>query len=147
MAQKLLKPKEEAAWTGLIKAHQVVLDRVESALKRQGFPPLVWYDVLLELHRMPDGRLRLTEIGEATLLKKFNVTRLVDRMEADGLVRREVCAEDGRGAYATITAKGRNLRERMRPVYHAAVRQHFLEHFKDDEIARLATLLNRLVEY
>ncbi|MGP0566246.1 MarR family winged helix-turn-helix transcriptional regulator [Nitrospina sp. 32_T5] len=146
MAAKYLTQLEETAWTGLIKGHQVAMDRVESALKRQGFPPLVWYDVLLELSRVTGGRLRLTEIGEATLLKKFNVTRLIDRMAAEGLVRREACVEDARGAYAAITAKGRKLQQRMRPVYHAAVRRHFMECFRKEEVSVLADLFQRLLK-
>ncbi len=92
-----------------MRAQQLLLGHVEAELKRNGLPPLVWYDVLLELQRQPDGRLRLAEIGKQVLLSKYNVTRLVDRLENKGLVEREPCEDDARGAYAAITEDGRAL--------------------------------------
>ncbi len=145
MAEKTtLTAAETGAWTGLVRAGQGVLDRIEAELKRNGLPALAWYDVLLELNREADGRLRLNELGGRVLLRKDNVTRLVDRLEARALVKREPCHEDARGAFAVITGEGRALVERMWPVYRDAVRTHFLGHFSEAEIARLAELMKRI---
>ena len=67
------------AWARLVRVSQACLDEVEADLKAAGFPPLVWYDVLLELRRAEDGRLRLNDIGGKILLSKSNATRVVDR--------------------------------------------------------------------
>ena len=137
---------ETGAWTGLIRASQVMLDHIAAELKRHELPALAWYDVLLELGRGPGGRLRLNELGDKVLLSKFNVTRLVDRMESRGLVKREPCKEDARGSYAAITGEGRALCRRMWPVYHGAVRERFLEHFSDEELSHMTKMMRRIVD-
>ena len=133
------------AWARLIRASQDHLARVESDLKAGGFPPLVWYDVLLELRRAPDGRLRLSEIGGKILLGKSNVTRVVDRLEARGLARREDCPSDRRGAFAVLTAAGRELLAQMWPAYRRSLAKHFGARLTEAEAARLAALLGKLV--
>ena len=75
----------ELAWVLLVRAQQILLGRVETRLKEAGLPPLSWYDVLLELGRDPESDLRQYEIGERVLLNKHNLSRLIDRLESDGL--------------------------------------------------------------
>ncbi|MDA2919338.1 MarR family transcriptional regulator [Desulfobacterota bacterium AH_259_B03_O07] len=135
---------ETQAWVGLVKSQQTLLDKVEAELKRHGFPPFSWYDVLLELDLKSEGRLRFNEIGKRVLISKYNVTRLLYRLEEHGLVRREACVEDGRGTYAVITKKGRDLRRRMWPVYREGVRKHFLSHFNTKELSQLVEFMRRI---
>jgi len=145
MASKKLTDAEIGAWAGTIRAVHLALEKVESALKAAGLPPLAWYDVLLELGRAPSGRLRLNELGERVLLTKSNATRLVDRLEAAGLATREACPDDARGAFAAITPKGRTVMRRMWPVYHDTLRACFLDHLGERETARLAKSMRRVV--
>ena len=133
------------AWARLIRAQQVALGGVESALKREGLPPLVWYDILLELERAPGGALRHKEIEREMLLERYSVTRIVERMSRQGLVRRAPSTEDGRGAVAIITDEGKALRRRMAPVYAAAVHDLFGRHFAEEDLARLDEYLGRLI--
>ena len=135
---------ETSAWVGLVRAQQYLLSKVEEALKQEGFPPLTWYDVLWELDRAPDGSLRLNEIGKRVLLDKYNVTRLVQRLEDEGLVTRNACPIDGRGVFACITDKGRKLRKAMWPVYERAVSENFLSRFGKREIAELGKFMDRI---
>jgi DNA-binding MarR family transcriptional regulator len=132
------------AWARLVRAQQVLLERVEAALKKAGLPPLRWYDVLLELHRAGSKGLRQFEIGAAVLLSKHNVSRLLDRLEKEKLLERYVCEEDGRGARVQITAAGSDLVKRMWPVYGAAITEHFAQYFSKIELKQLTTLLGRL---
>lgn len=143
----LPKPGKTAikAWARLMRAQQAVLGRVEADLKAAGLPPLGWYDVLLELARTDDGRLRQFEIGERVLLSKFNVSRLLDRLEAEGLVKRQSCKEDRRGADVVITRAGRELQKKMWPVYEGAIAQHFARRYTDKEAEQLGELLRRLL--
>lgn len=134
---------ETSAWTGLLRSQQYLVGEVEDALKDEGFPPLPWYDVLWELDKSPGGTLRLNEIGKRVLLDKYNVTRLVQRLENEGLVKRLPCPQDGRGVFASITPKGKKLREKMWPVYERTVKKKFLSKFARTEIARLDSLLKR----
>lgn len=133
------------AWARLVRAQQGALKLVENDLKRAGFPPLAWYDVLLELERAADGRLRPRDIQKHMLLKRYSVTRLVERMERDGLVDRLGCADDGRGAVVRITQKGRRLRRKMWPVYAAAIEISFAARFSEDELSSLSGLLGRIL--
>lgn len=135
---------QTSAWTGLVKAQQHLLNKVGEALKANRLPPLTWYDVLWELDRHPDGSLRLNELGKKVLLDKYNVTRLVQRLEQEGLVSRTACPIDGRGIFACITEKGRRLRKEMWPVYERTVREHFLSKFGEKEIAELDNFVKRI---
>ena len=132
------------AWVRLVRAQQAALGGVEAALKQAGFPPLVWYDVLLELERAPGGSLRHKDIERKMLLQRYSVTRIVERMEQERLVERRPCPDDARGAMAAITEKGRTLRRKMWPVYREAVHRNFTHHFAAGELSTLETLLGRL---
>ncbi|MCC7348877.1 MAG: MarR family transcriptional regulator, partial [Variibacter sp.] len=68
------------AWARLVRVQQGLLAAVEADLKAAGFPPLAWYDALLELSRAPEGRLRPLELEKAMLLPQYGMSRLVDRL-------------------------------------------------------------------
>lgn len=135
-----------AAWARLLRAAETALDGVQQDLKRAGLPPLAWYDVLLELGRESRrGKgLRQRDLQAEMLLTSYNLSRLIDRMEAEGLVRREPCVEDGRGALVVVTDKGRALKRRMWPIYAKAIAARFSERFAEAELAALAELLRKL---
>lgn len=133
------------AWLNLVRAQQLLLEQIEADLKAAGLPPLRWYDVLLELHRAaPDG-MRQFEIGAAVLLSKYNVSRLLDRLEAEKLLERYTCESDGRGALVQITKKGHELLKQMWSVYGTAINAYFAGHFNKSELKQLASLLGRIV--
>ena len=132
------------SWARLVRAQQLLLERVEADLKAADRPPLRWYDVLLERHRAGRGGLRQFEIGAAVLLSKYNVSRLLDRLEREGLLVREACEADGRGAQVQITPSGRALLKRMWPVYQAAIKEHLAAHFSNAELKELALLLAKI---
>lgn len=132
------------AWVNLLRAQQGAFKAVESRLKRAGLPALAWYDVLLELERVADEGLRQRDIQKRMLLERYNVTRLVDRLVDAGLVTREPCAEDARGAVVKITDQGLALRKTMWPVYAGAVEKEFSVKFSERELETFARLLRRL---
>ena len=139
---------EEAvtAWARLVRAEQTVLAKIEAALKDAGFPSLVWYDVLLELGRSEDRRLRPVELERRTLLAQYNASRLIDRMEQAGLVKREAHPEDGRGQLVAITAEGRALQKRMWKIYGPAIAAHVGSKLQTAEAKELARLLQKLID-
>jgi len=132
------------AWARLIRAQKTALENVEKDLKKSGYPPLVWYDVLLELERSKNGMLRHGDLNAELLLPKHNLSRLIDRMEKQALVSRKTCTSDKRGSFVCITQKGRNLRKKMWPTYEAAIVRHFANRFSADETKVLAQLLARI---
>lgn len=140
-------PSDEAvtAWTRLVRAEQTVLGKIEAELKAADLPPLSWYDVLLELSRAEDGRLRPLELEHRTLLAQYNTSRLIDRMEKAGLVERLPHPEDGRGQLVAITAEGRALQKRIWKVYGPAIARHVGERLRAVEAIELARLLQKLI--
>src|SRR5256885_658148 len=111
------------AWVRLERAHRAALTTVEARLKEAGLPALAWYDVLLELERAGTSGLRPFELQKAMLFAQYNLSRLVDRLEAAGHVAKQVSEDDGRGQLITITKSGRAMRRRIWPVYAAAIEE------------------------
>src|SRR5207244_3752252 len=101
-----LEEHELGTWRALLSAHAAVVGRVEGDLAAAGLPPLGWYDVLWALYRASGRRLRMGELAGAVVLSRTGLTRLVDRVEADGCLRREPVPGDRRGAYAVLTRRG-----------------------------------------
>ncbi len=132
------------AWVRLLRSQQRIFKTVEGRLKQAGLPPLVWYDVLLELERSGDAGLRQRDIQRHTLLERYNVSRLVDRLEGAGLATRRPAADDGRGAVVTISPAGVAMRQAMWPVYEGAVADEVSAKLNDAELKILSGLLERL---
>jgi DNA-binding MarR family transcriptional regulator len=133
-----------AAWTRLLRAQQAAQSSIEAALKRARTPPLVWYDVLLELDRGPEGGMRPFELEPLLLLPQYGLSRLLDRMEAAGYLERRPCEADGRGQIIVITQPGREIRARMWPIYGAAISAAIGDRLSESEARELAALLAKL---
>ena len=132
-------------WTRLVRARHRALAAVEADLRRAGFPPLAWYDALLELRRAGPEGLRPYALEAAMLLAQYNLSRLVERLDAAGHLVRAPSPADGRGQVLTITASGRALLEAMWPAYAAAIQRHVGTRLEEAEAATLAGLLDRLL--
>lgn len=132
------------AWASLVRTEKALVDKVEERLKSAGFPPLDWYHVLYEVDRTPKGMLRQSGVQDRTQLAQYNVCRLVDRLEREGLVERHQCQLDGRNNVLVITAKGRALRRAMWPVYAAAIEENFGARLTQAEAELLARLLAKV---
>jgi DNA-binding MarR family transcriptional regulator len=137
-------PAQLAAWRAFLEAHARTIDVLSRELREAEDLPLTWYDVLVQLNEADERRLRMQELANAVLLSKSGLTRLIDRMERDGLVRREACPSDRRGTFAELTAAGhRRLREAA-PAHLRGVNEHFAELFDEEEAATLERLLRRV---
>jgi len=135
-----------SVWALFLTTHAVLLEQIELRLSQAGLPELSWYDVLWALERARERRLRMSELAHMTVISRSNVTRMVDRLEAAGLVARERAVEDRRGAFAVLTDAGRALRKAMWPVYAAAIRELFEQHLSEREAEQLAASLRRILE-
>jgi DNA-binding MarR family transcriptional regulator len=134
------------AWVRLVRAQRKALLGIEAEIKAAGFPPLAWYDILLELKRA-GGTVRPQEIEAKLLLAQHNVSRLIDRLAEAGLVERRPVPDDARGQTIAITAAGRDLQKRMWAVYGPAIHKHVGMPLGDDrEADALWKLLGRLTE-
>jgi len=125
------------AWRAFQLAHAVAVERVEAELDRAGLPAyLPWYDVLYALSAAPDRALRMRELASRVVVTRSWLSRVVDRLEVEGLVARRTCPSDRRGAFVVLTDAGAALLERARPAYEAAVQAHFTRHVPDLEALR-----------
>ena len=107
--------------------------------------PLNWYDVLLELHGA-DGRLRMQELGERVVLSRARVSRLVDELVAEGMVRREPDPKDGRATFAVMTTTGASALRAAAPHYLAGIERHFTSHLTPSEQRSITKGLTRVVD-
>jgi DNA-binding MarR family transcriptional regulator len=140
----LLSRQELGAWRGLLRVHARLTRSLDADLVREHDLPLSEYEVLLFLADSPEGGLRMSELADGVLLSRSGLTRLVDRMERDGLLRRERCPDDARGFLAIITPQGRELFDRARQTHLDGVRQLFLSHLSAEEQQMLAALWERV---
>ena len=133
-----------AAWRAFLNAHAVVIDRIEGDMRDAGVLPLGSYDVLVALLEAPERRLRLHELASRIVLSRSTLTRVVDRLEAEGLLARERVATDRRGAFAVLTARGRQALRRAWPIYERGIATHFARMLSDDEARVLTAALDRI---
>ena len=134
------------AWARLMRAQQIALNRLEIALKTAGLPPPVWHVLLLELERAGAPGMRPAELEKRLLIAQYNLSRLLDRMERDGLVRRSPFSGDGRGQVVEITPRGRSAQQQMWPIYTATIQALIGERLSEAEATMLSSLLGWLVD-
>ena len=140
-----LSPAELGAWRGMLRVHAALVKELDAELEAQHGLPVTSYDVLVNLAEAPDGRLRMRDLADAVLLSRSGLTRLVDRLEREGLLRRVPCPSDARGAFAEITPAGRDKLAEARPTHRAGVRARFLDRLEPAELERLAAALDRVL--
>jgi DNA-binding MarR family transcriptional regulator len=126
-------------------AHAVLMERVGADLVAATALPLGSYNVMRLLHEAPGGRLRLSELARAVHLTRSGVTRLANRLERAGVLRREGEARDRRGWCAVLTDRGRDELRRARAVFARAIAEHFGSYLSDGEAETLNVVLSRIV--
>ncbi len=134
---------ERRAWGAFLTRHARVARQLETDLMARSDLPLAEFDVLFQLGMAEGHRLRMNELADRVLLSRAGITRLVDRLVADGLVDRAKCPSDARGAFAVLTERGRLRLQETRPAHFAAVRRYFLESYTPAELETLAELMER----
>lgn len=142
---KELSSLELAAWRGLLRVHAQLVRELDDELQQAHGLPLHEYEVLLTLEAAPERQLRMTDLAGSVLLSQSGLTRLVDRLELEGLVERERCTADRRGLFAQLTDAGQARLEKARVTHLGGVRARFLSHFSDAELAVLAGLWERVL--
>lgn len=133
-------------WRTFLRAHARAIRELERELMAETGMPLGWYDVLLQLAEASDRRLRMAELADRVLLSRSGLTRLIDRLQAEGLVRREPSPDDARGTFTVLTADGFARLRGAAPVHLGGIRKHWLVHFSDEELGDLDVLLRRVAD-
>ena len=139
-----LSDRELRAWRGLLRTHALLVKRLDAELLAEHDLALSSYEVLLHLANTDERKMRMCDVAESVLLSRSGLTRLVDRLERDGLVERVSCPDDARGAFARLTAAGEAKFREAQATHLAGVRQHFLEHFGPEELDVLGAAWERV---
>jgi DNA-binding MarR family transcriptional regulator len=143
--QSLSSPSPERlrAWRLYFESALALADVLDGELERDAGLPLRSYDVLVHLEEIPDG-LRMNELAERILYSKSGFTRVVDRLEKAGLVRRVRPENDRRSILVILTGEGRNTMEQARRLHRQAIEEHFSRHLSDTEVKTLTRALEKL---
>lgn len=135
-----LTPAQLAAWSGFLRGHAQIVRALDTELEREHGLPLISYDVLIQLSLAPDRRLRMFELADAVVLSRSGLTRLVDRLERDGLVERERGEVDPRQIYARLSDRGFEVVAEATPTHIAGIKERFLERLSDVQTKQLAAI-------
>jgi DNA-binding MarR family transcriptional regulator len=143
-AHARLSPQQLATWRLFLRVHAQLTRRLEFDLVQEHDLPLAWYDVLVQLQEAEGHRLRMTELADKVLISRSGLTRLVDRMVAARLIRREQASDDARGFFAVLTEEGfEKLREASR-THMRGIRKYAIGYLDEDDLDTLARLLMKM---
>jgi DNA-binding MarR family transcriptional regulator len=140
-----LDERELRAWRGMLRAHAALTKALDADLDAAHGLPLSSYEVLMYLNDAEGRRMRMRDLAASVILSRSGLTRLADRLEREGLIRRESCPSDARGAYAVLTPAGAEQLAAARTTHLGGVRSLFLQHFSDAELDALAEAWERVV--
>jgi DNA-binding MarR family transcriptional regulator len=140
-----LAPTELGAWRGMLRVHSALVKALDAELLATHGLPLTSYEVLINLQAAPDRRRRMAELADGVLLSRSGTTRLVDRLERDGLLTRDACDSDGRGCFAVLTEQGDEVLRRARATHLDGVRDRFLRHFDPAELEQMQLWWDRVL--
>jgi DNA-binding MarR family transcriptional regulator len=113
-----------------------LLELMDRELRQDCGVPLAWYDVMVEIYRSPDHRIRMSELADRVLLSRSWITRRVRQLEEAGLLTRSVAPDDQRGIFASLTPAGLSTFSELERSHTSSINRHFTHHLNDDE-ARL----------
>jgi DNA-binding MarR family transcriptional regulator len=143
--QSLSSPSPERlrAWRLYFESALALLDVLNSELEREAGIPMRWYDVLVQLEESPEG-IPMNALAERILYSKSGFTRVVDRMEEAGLVRRVRPQHDRRSILVVLTKKGSDTMENARRYHRDGIERHFSKHLSEHEIKTLTRALEKI---
>jgi DNA-binding MarR family transcriptional regulator len=135
-----------AAWRGMLQLHAQITQALDAQMRSEHGMSVSSYEVLMFLAQAPQRRLRMAQIADQVLLSRSGLTRLVDRLVQLGSVTRCVAENDGRGAYAELTAAGLERFHAAQRTHRAGVREFYLDHLSTTDAVVLGEILTRLAE-
>ncbi len=135
---------EVRAWRGLLRTYAQLTKALDAELEAAHGLPLTSYEVLMHIADSEGERMRMHDLASSILLSRSGLTRLVDRLERDGLLSRQSCSSDARGSFACLTPRGRAKLDAARATHLAGVRAMFLGHFTPEEQQQLGSMWERV---
>jgi DNA-binding MarR family transcriptional regulator len=128
------------AWVSILVAVSTVMRTLEAEMAEQHDMAITWFDVLNRLDQAPDHRMRMHELEDMSVFTRSGMTRLADRLEAAGLVRRERDTGDRRGVYLAITDAGAAKLAEVWPDHLRGIEDHFARHISTSDATMLRSI-------
>ncbi|WP_207390313.1 MarR family transcriptional regulator [Rhodococcus sp. ABRD24] len=145
-ATEWLGAGEMRAWRSFIDGSQRLMDVLNRELEAGHDLSLAEYRILVMLSESPDGSLRMSDLADGVLSSRSRLTHQIRRMEAEGMVERSQCVEDGRGVLAVITDEGRRRLAEAAPTHLAGVRNYMIDLLSKPEMRVLAEVFEKVDE-
>lgn len=142
--EKLSQIKKEA-WKSLSIGYARSTKHIDDALQKSGHVPLDIFDILDTLEFAESNQMRMSELASIKAFSRSGLTRIVDRLEKQGFVKREPCSADGRGYYAVLTEKGREARKNALPIYERELSTIFGSAVTEKQAHDLVSLVDRII--
>ncbi len=133
-------------WRAFLTAHFRLVDRLDHDLRAEAGMSLADYSALLQLAEAPGRRLRMSDLAMGIFLSRSGVTRLIDRLQADGLVARNQCLSDGRGAEAVLTDKGLATLRTASGTHLRGIQRYFLDQVSDDQLEVIGNVMGAIAD-
>ena len=138
--------KQRVQWRVFLETAMALIDILDAELQTEREISLVWYDALVQLENAPQG-VGMTELANQILFSKSGLTRVIDRMEAAGFVRRERPPEDRRVVKVLLTPAGLEALNAARAVHRRGIQEHFVAHLDPARLEALAAMLEGVREH
>ena len=141
-----LTEEEQRAWRGLLRMTSQLNARANRLLQEEYGISLADYEVLVALSEAPEGRLRVFEVADALAWEQSRVSHQLARMQRRGLISRQGCATDARGAFAVLTTVGRAAIEQAAPAHVEQVRQLVFDELSHEQVSALTEITTRVLD-
>jgi DNA-binding MarR family transcriptional regulator len=145
MTTPWLTDEEQQLWRAWLALGSALPAALHRELQEDAGLSLPDFDVLAQLSESPEGRLRVSELARSLAWERSRLSHHVGRMERRGLLTREECADDGRGAFVVLTSRGRAAVEEAAPHHVRTVRRLVFDPLTGGDVAELTRLLTRLL--
>ena len=144
MSDDLLHDDRITLWGLLLEVQAGIGRRLEHELRAETGLPDAWCEVLLRIGRTPGQAVRMTDLANQVLFSSGGFTKLADRMEQAGLIRREPCPDDRRAIFAVLTAQGRQVLDRALAVHLPGLQRYLCDPLDAQQRRELETILRTL---
>jgi len=141
-----LDESQQRSWRGFILGSTLLTEQLDQDLRRDFQLSLPEYEILVRLSEAPQRSMRMAHLADAVCHSRSRVTHTVKRLEADDLVVRDLCADDGRGVEARLTDKGFALLEDAAHVHVTGVRAYLVDLVSDEDFAALGRVMNAVTD-
>ena len=144
MSDDLLHDDRITLWGLLLEVHAGIGRQLRRELRAEIDLPYAWLEVLLRIGRTPGQAVRMTDLANMVLFSSGGFTKLADRMEEAGLIRRQPCPEDRRATYAVLTPKGREVLDRALAIHVPGLQRYLCDPLSPQQRRELEAILRTL---